>query len=262
MKKKKEKIYFNDQWDGMTDHLEKFIENGEQEELHQFRVQVKKLRAMLELLDTNSVKHPLKKDFKPVRKIFKRCGEIRSAFINLQYGQRFEFKNEDFFMNHLYEIEKGTNEVKKLGKQYLKIIKSAHDDIGGDLQHVSDKEIVEFYKAKLYNIGSFLENLQFNDELHDTRKQIKTLMYNRKIAQNALDGKLQISNDYLNKLQTLIGDWHDNVLALELFSSAGINSKSIITKINNQNTHLKRSIAALAHDFERKAIVTQQLGMH
>src|ERR1700761_930882 len=262
MKKKKEKIYFNDQWDEMTAHLKKFIENGEQEELHQFRVQVKKLRAMLELLDTNSAKHPLQKDFKPVRKIFKRCGEIREAFIHLQYGQRFHFKNEDFFMNHLYEIEKGTNEVKELGKQYLKTIKSAHDDIGGDLQHVGNKDIVEFYKARLYAIGSFLGNLQFNDELHTARKQIKTLMYNRKIAQNALDGKLQISNDYLDKLQTLIGDWHDNVLALELFSSTGFNSKPIITKIKSQNTRLKRSITALAHDFERKAIVTQQLSMH
>jgi CHAD domain-containing protein len=262
MKKKKERIYFNDQWDEMTDHLKKFIEHGEQEELHLFRVQVKKLRAMLELLDINSAKHPLQKDFKPVRKIFKRCGEIRNAFINLQYGQRFQFKNEDFFMNHLYEIEKGTTEVKEVGKQYLKIIKLAHDDIGSDLQHVGNKDIVAFYNAKLYNIGSFLENLQFNDELHAVRKQIKTLMYNRKIAQNALDGKLQISNDYLDKLQTLIGNWHDNVLALELFTSAGFNSKPIITKIKNQNTHLKRSITALAHDFQRKVILAQQLSMH
>ena len=262
MKKRKEKIYFNDQWDEMTIHLKKFIENGEQEELHLFRVQVKKLRAMLELLDINSAKHSLQKDFKPVRKIFKRCGEIRNAFINLQYGQRFEFKNEDFFMNHLYEIEKGTNEVKELGKQYLKIIKSAHDDIGNDLQHVGNKDIVEFYKAKLYHIGSFLENLQFNDELHATRKQIKTLMYNRKIAQQALDGKLKISNDYLDKLQTLIGDWHDNALALELFSSSGFHSKPVISKIKSQNTRLKRSIMTLARDFEQKAILAQQVNMH
>lgn len=262
MKKKKEKIYFNDQWNEMTDHLKKFIEHGEQEELHLFRVQVKKLRAMLELLNPSSTKHPLLKDFKPVRKIFKRCGEIRNAFINLQYGQRFQFKNEDFFMSHLYEIEKGTNEVKELGKEYLKVIRSAHDDISDDLQHVGNHDIVEFYKTRLYNIGSFLENLQFNDELHATRKQIKTLMYNRKIAQNALEGKLQISNDYLDKLQTLIGDWHDNVLAMELFSSTGFNSKPIITKIKSQNTRLKRSITLLAHDFKRKAILTQQLNMH
>ncbi|HTD40894.1 MAG TPA: CHAD domain-containing protein [Mucilaginibacter sp.] len=262
MKKKKEKIYFNDQWYEMTAHLKTFIENGDQEELHLFRVQVKKLRAMLELLDTNSIKHPLSKDFKPVKKIFKHCGEIRNAFINLQYGQRFQFKNEDFFMNHLHEIEKGTNEVKELGKQYLKIIKDVYSDIGDDLESVNNRAIVQFYKTRLYNIAASLENLQFNDELHATRKQIKTLLYNRKIAHDALDGKLQISNDYLDKLQALIGDWHDNMLALELFSSAGFNSKPVISKIKSQNTRLKRSITALAHDFERKATLAGQLSMH
>ncbi|MBV8390438.1 MAG: CHAD domain-containing protein [Mucilaginibacter sp.] len=262
MKKKKEKLYFNDQWEEMTTRLKTFIENGDQEELHLFRVQVKKLRAMLELLDTNSTKHPLQKDFKPVRKIFKRCGEIRNAFINLQYGQRFQFKNEDFFMNHLYKIEKGTQEVQELGKIYLKTIKAVYNEIGDDLEPVDNKDIVQFYKTKLYIIASSLENLQFTEELHATRKHIKTLIYNRKIAYNALDGKLQISNDYLDKLQTQIGEWHDNVLALELFASAGFNSKPVLTKIKNQNTRLKRSITALAHDFERKAILTQQLSMH
>ena len=246
----------------MTAHLKAFIENGDQEELHLFRVQVKKLRAMLELLDTSSANHPLSKDFKPVRKIFKRFGEIRSAFINLQFGQRFQFKNEDFFINHLYEIEKGTNEAKELGKQYLKTVKAAYDDIADGLESVDNRAIVLFYKTKLYNIAASLENLEFNDELHATRKQIKTLIYNRKIAHDALEDKLLISNDYLDKLQALIGDWHDNVLALELFSSAGFSSKPVITRIKSQNTRLKRSITALAHDFQRKAILAGRLTTH
>jgi len=49
---------------------------------------------------------------------------------------------------------------------------------------------------------------------------------------------------------------------MELFSSAGFNSKPVITKIKSQNTRLKRSITALAHDFERKVMLTQQLTMH
>ena len=217
---------------------------------------------MLELLDANSIKHSLSKDFKPVRKIFKRCGEIRNAFINLQYGQRFQFKNEDFFIDHLNQIEKGTNEVKDLGKHYLKIVKAAYNDIGGDLESVSDRAIVQFYKTKLYHIAASLQTLQFNEELHATRKEIKTLIYNRKIAHDALEGKLQISNDYLDKLQALIGEWHDNMLALELFSSAGFNSKPVITRIKSQNTRLKRSITALAHDFQRKAILAGRLTTH
>src|ERR1700749_3382634 len=134
MRKKVERVYFNDQWDLMQTHFKAFIKTDEQEELHSFRVQVKKLRAMLELLDTNSSGSHLSKDFKPVKKIFKHCGDIRSAYINLQFGVQYKFNNEEFLMNQLYAIESGTNEVKELGSNYLKTIKAAHNEIEDDLK--------------------------------------------------------------------------------------------------------------------------------
>jgi CHAD domain-containing protein len=255
MKKKDEKAYFNDQWQLMLTHFKAFIKTDEQENLHQFRVQVKKLRAMLELLDIDSSKPHLSKDFKPVKRIFKHCGDIRNAYINLEFGVRYQFKNEEFLVNQLYAIENGINEIKTLGRKYLKTIKESHNEIADDLRPVDNKAIVEFYKTRLEEIAIALDKLQFNDELHNTRKQIKTLVYNRKIAHKALDGKLQINNDYLDKLQDLIGNWHDNILALELFSSAESNYKPVITKIKRQNTRLKRSIAVLVQDFEKKAIL-------
>jgi CHAD domain-containing protein len=255
MKKKAEKFYFNDQWEQMLLHFKAFIKTGNQEELHLFRVQVKKLRAMLELLDADSSKHHLVKDFKPVRTIFKHCGDIRNAYINLQLGVRYQFKNEEFLLGQLYEIEKGTNEVKEQGKKYLKLIKTAHGAISDDLKEVDNKKIVEFYSANLNQIALALNNLQFNEELHIVRKQIKTLVYNRKIAYKALEGKLEISNEYLDKLQDLIGNWHDNILALELFSAAELNYKPVITKIKRKNTRFKRSIAVLVQGFENKAIL-------
>jgi CHAD domain-containing protein len=259
MKKKDEKAHFNDQWEQMLTHFKAFIKTDDQEELHLFRVQVKKLRAMLELLDADSPKHYLSKDFKPVRKIFKHCGEIRNAYIHLQLGVRYQFKNEEFLMGQLHEIEKGTSEVKELGRKYLKTIKIANDKIDDDLKSVDNDVIVKFYKTKLVQISAALANLQFNDELHNARKQIKTLIYNRKIARNALEGKLEIDNNYLDKLQGRIGDWHDNVLALELFSAPELNYKPVITKIKRQNTRLKRSIAVLVQEFEKKAILTETL---
>jgi len=104
-----------------------------------------------------------------------------------------------------------------------------------------------------------LSNLQFSEDLHNARKQIKILLYNRKIARTALEGgKLNISDEYLDKLQGLIGDWHDNILALQLFSTPELNHKPIITKIKRQDTRFKRSITALAHDFEKKAVITEK----
>ncbi len=259
MKKKDEKAYFSDQWEQMLTHFKAFINTDDQEELHLFRVQVKKLRAMLELLDADSTKHYLSKDFKPVRKIFRHLGEIRNAYIHLQLGVRYQFKNEEFLMGQLHEIEKGTSEVKELGRKYLKTIKIANDKIDDDLKSVDNDVIVEFYKTKLFEISAAFGNLQFNDELHNARKQIKILIYNRKIARKALEGKLEIDNNYLDKLQSRIGDWHDNVLALELFSAPELNYRPVITKIKRQNTRLKRSIAVLVQEFEKKAILAETL---
>lgn len=256
MKKKDERAYFDDQWDLMQTHFKNFIRTDEQEELHQFRVQVKKLRAMLELLDSDSSGHRLSKDFKPVKKIFQHCGDIRSAYINLQFGVQYKFNNEEFLINQLYAIESGIREVKELGRNYLKTIKATHEEISDDLKAVSNNAIIEFYRSKLDQVTEGLNKLQFNDDLHNTRKQIKTLMYNRKIAHKALDGKLQINNAYLDKIQALIGDWHDNILALELFSSSELNNKQIVAMIKKQDTRLKRSIAVLVQNFEKKAILT------
>ncbi|MDB5024997.1 MAG: hypothetical protein JWP78_2752 [Mucilaginibacter sp.] len=259
MKKKDEKAYFNDHWEQMLTHFKAFIKTDDQEDLHLFRVQVKKMRAMLELLDADSSKHHLSQDFKPVRKIFKHCGEIRTAYIHLQLGIHYQFKNEEFLMGQLHEIEKGTSEVKQLERKYLKTIKIANNKIDDDLKSVDNDVILKFYKAKLVQISVVLANLQFNDELHNARKQIKILMYNRKIARKALEGRLEIDNNYLDKLQGRIGDWHDNVLALELFSAPELNYSPVITKIKRQNTRLKRSIAVLAQDFEKKATLTEAL---
>jgi CHAD domain-containing protein len=141
----------------------------------------------------------------------------------------------------------------------LKAIKVAHNDIADDLKPIRNKDIVAFYKTKLDQITGMLSNLQFGDDLHDARKQIKVLVYNRKVARSALeDKKMNLSDEYLDKLQGLIGEWHDNILALQLFSTVELNHKSIITKIKRQDTRFKRTIAALAHDFEKKAVVTEK----
>jgi CHAD domain-containing protein len=253
MKKKTEKVHFKEQWDEMESHLKSFIAKGDQEELHLFRVQVKKLTAMLTLLDASSSKHQLLKDFKPVKLIFKHCGNIRNAYINLQLGVRYKLANEEFVMAQLYNIEKGTNDFQQQAKKYLKIIKTAHSVLVDDLKSIDNDLILEFYKTKMEQIAVTLNDLEFDETLHNCRKQIKILMYNRKIAQKALIGKLEVNNDYLDKLQGNIGDWHDNVLAIELFSTPEANDKAVVTKIKRQNTRLKKSIAILTLDFRNKA---------
>jgi CHAD domain-containing protein len=261
MKKKIEKAYFDEQWEGMTTHLKAFIGTSDQEELHLFRVQVKKIRAMLTLLDFASPKHQLSRGFKPIKKIFKHCGIIRNAHINLQLGARYNLYNEQFINSQQDIIENGLLEFKMQSEKYLKVVKSSYNDLRSGIRHIDNDSINEFYKRYLERALDALSPLQFNEELHICRMQIKTLMYNRKMAFKALEGKLPVNTAYLDKLQDNIGNWHDNVLAIELFSTPELRDELVITEIKKQNTRLKRAIATLARDFEKKVILDDKATM-
>ncbi|MBS1528681.1 MAG: CHAD domain-containing protein [Bacteroidetes bacterium] len=253
MKRKAEKAYFNELWDEMESSLGGFLHNGEQEKLHRFRVQVKKLRALLLLLDTALGDKILSKGFKPVRKIFKQGGVIREAYINIQLSSHYDLKNDEFIQEQVDGMEKAIIEFRDNGKKHLKTIKEVHGELEHKLQGIDDEQVSEFYKQQLEQIALALSSNQFGDDLHDCRKRIKTLVYNRKVAGEALEGNLDLNSDYLDKLQGQIGEWHDTILAIQLFSSPQINAKPVVMRIKRQHTRLQTSIRRLSADFWKRA---------
>ncbi len=253
MNKKDETKYLAKEWKAMNSHLKVFLESGDQEELHRFRVQIKKVRAMLSLFENTSKQQHLLKDFKPVRKIFKYAGQIRDAYTNLQLGERYQLKNEVFESSQQKIIEEGTLEFKQHGKKHLKHIKSVYKQLKKQLSKAHNKAIAEYYKKQLQEISGNLTVSGFNEDMHTNRKLIKILVYNHKLANKALNGSVPFNVAYLDKLQGAIGEWHDNVIAAELFSTPELNDKPTVTKINRKNVSVKRSITLLADDFLNKA---------
>ena len=258
MKKKEEAKYLDKEWVEMNAHLKAFLELGDQEELHKFRVQIKKLKAMLSLFENTSRQHGLLKNFKPVREIFKYAGQIRDAYTNLQLSKRYDLKNELFETGQQRIIEEGTNDFRLNGEKYLKNIKETRKRLKKQLPKVDDDLIAEYYKKQLERIAGNLATTVFSEEMHDNRKLIKILVYNHKLAGKALNGSFHFNIEYLNKLQNSIGEWHDNVIAAQMFSSPEINDKPVVTKINRKNVSVKRNITALAGDFLKKATAVEE----
>jgi CHAD domain-containing protein len=253
MKKKEEAKYLEKEWKDLDTHLKAFLESGDQEELHQFRVQTKKLRAMLNLLEHASRRHGLLKEFKPVRKMFKYAGDIRDAHTNLELSSRYALKNDSFEARQQQIIEEGTNEFREQAKKYTKKIRDAYKNLKKQLPHIDDSAIAEFYKKQLEQIADNLETPRFTEDMHTNRKLIKILVYNRKLAGEALNGSLTFNLAYLDQLQNSLGEWHDNIVAAELFSSAEVNDKQVSTLIKKKNNNVKRRIRTLANDFMKKA---------
>ena len=253
MKKKEEAKYLDKEWEQMNAHLKQFLETGNQEDLHKFRVQIKKLKALIVLFEGTSRHTGLMKHFKEVKKIFRSAGNIRDAYINLQLGEKYELKNEAFEQGQQKIIEAGTHEFQHHGKKFIRTIKDAHRNLKKKLPKVHNNAIADYYQSLLEEISVNFTVSGFTEDMHTNRKLIKILVYNHKIADKALHGSLPFNTEYLDKLQDAIGTWHDNLIASELFSSPELNDKPVATKINRMNAGVKRTITAMADDFLKKA---------
>lgn len=257
MKVKTQERYLDKEWIEMGARLKAFMETGDQEQLHKFRVQVKKLRAMLLLFQTASEQPSLLKDFKPVKKIFRRAGIIRDAHIRLGLAEHFNLKNERFETSQRQIIAGGIKEFADTGDLFLKELKAVHRKMNDALRRIENDRIVEFYEGVLEKISEGFNAISFGEEMHTNRKLIKLLIYNYKVAAEALEGKLTIAIDYLDRLQEAIGKWHDNLIAEELFSTPELSDKSVINKLKKANAALKRNIKKMAKDFLEKATKLQ-----
>lgn len=255
MKVKTEERYLDKEWIEMGARMKAFLESGDQEQLHKFRVQVKKLRAMLVLFENTSNKQGLIKHFKPVKKIFKYAGVIRDAHIRLQLSERHNLKNEFFETGQQQIIADGTREFLNNGTLFFRDIKTSHKKIGKQLRKIDNERVRVFYEEQLEKIAAVFAVLSFDETLHAARKLLKILIYNHKIAAEALEGKIALDMSYLDKLQEAIGKWHDNLLAEELFSTPWLIDKPLVTKIKRVNAGIKRNIGQLANGFPQKAVI-------
>jgi CHAD domain-containing protein len=258
MKKKEELKYFDKEWDEMNAHFNVFVKSGDQEALHKFRVQIKKLKAMLILFESTSKHNGLMKWFKPVKKIFKFAGQIRDAHTNLQLSEQYELKNELFQSGQQKIIEDGTNEFRLNSKKFIRSIKDAYKLLKKQLPVIGNNSIAGYYKKQLEQIAVNFAVSGFTEDMHTNRKLIKILIYNHKLADKALNGLLSLNIAYLDKLQENIGKWHDNIIAEQLFSSPELNDKPIVAKIKRINAKVKRTILSIADDFLNKATTIEK----
>lgn len=252
MKKKEAVRQMDKLWKKMKKPLKAFISGGEQEELHQFRVQVKKLKAMLQLYACEPGNQAVLKDFKPIKTVFKKAGEIRNAHINLKLGEKHQLNNEGFRHHQQQNLDHGSKAFKNKGCKYLKSIKKAHLVLQNNLGRLHNKTIRNFYHNKLVQLDDFFARITFNDELHEARKNIKLLIYNQKIAARAIQNKMQLDYGYLDDLQNCIGEWHDHNLAAETLSGIAEAEHPAVIDLRNSNNKLEKEILEKSNSFMKK----------
>ncbi|MBL4675583.1 MAG: CHAD domain-containing protein [Mucilaginibacter sp.] len=215
-----------------------FISSGEQKHLHRFRTGIKKLRALAALVEQAApVKH-LHDTLQPIKRTFRASSDIRDAHQYLQLAQE-EAVPEDLASKEK-QMKKDAKVFRSEKRKHVKRLDKAKGALIKKLQPVKNFELNRFYDRELLAIGLGLQSAENDEQLHDGRKRLKVLLYDLPLVRHVL--KLQISEDYLEQVQTALGDWHDNLLASEHFPA-----------LTRKTLEQRKDINALTADFYEKA---------
>ncbi|GAB2483288.1 CHAD domain-containing protein [Algoriphagus taiwanensis] len=175
---------------------------------HRFRVEIKKLKALLALLDHESADFSRKKVYAPIKKLYVQAGHVRELQVEkelihtqIQPGQLGNFflklqneiqqKRESFFATRtLKNRKKADRSLFKIGQEIEK------------LGTINRAEILQKSKEKIKNL--LKEGIESHNA-HELRIQLKLL----KNLQEILGMRPLPANGPEEELMKLLGDWHD-----------------------------------------------------
>lgn len=209
--------YFHQRTHNLFNQLHNFELNSDDISLHDLRVEMKKLKAIIKFLRSVYSKQKFKKPVHLLRAVFREAGEIRELQLIHQWLQR----------NSFAAIKKMYYPDENLQEMITEFLANAH-------AYKNDfKEIIETITPYVENTNIILAEQYYADlnaqletqcrkdlpisEWHELRKLIKLRIY----AYNWIEHENENDDplfSYLNKLQENIGLWHDLEIIKDSFS--------------------------------------------
>lgn len=200
--------YYSQRLKNVFNKLHDFDLNGDETSLHDFRVEMKKLRAVIKFLRTIYPKQKLKKAAQKVRAIFQEAGEIREYQLLQQWIAKNELASFDQHYLPQSKLLDITDEFRKRASYTKQVLKEMVEEVG---KHVdATKQILaEQYVVDLHaQIEKNINGQPGTVDWHELRKLIKQWMYAVNWIE-AEDNRTENDLSFYNKMQEAIGRWHD-----------------------------------------------------
>lgn len=206
-------------------YLEKARKTYQIEDVHQLRVNTKRIDAIYQLLENaTALSFSAQSHLKPVKDIFKSAGKLREGQVNLELLKLYEL-HPDPFMFYNVNLEKSQvktiRELKKAVKGFDKIAFDHTIKMVEDYCKQIDKiELIdkmdEYIQSKAKSIKKLLSKKQNPKNVHGIRKHLKAIdPVLSLLCVNHPERFNSISIESLKESAVYIGDWHDRVILLK-----------------------------------------------
>lgn len=203
--------YIDKQFSELIKDLQSYEDTRETELLHNIRVTIKKLKAIMILIGEYDDSFNTHKEYKPLRVIFRSAGDIREPEVLLKLllkygitssesdlGLEKDFVSIDEFMDY---IPMHVKTCERINKKMIDKIEN--------VDHQSIRSSIDKLEATLKK--SLATKIKFQS-IHKLRKHIKRLLYLSSIHDDLGSKKVK----FFEELQTLIGSIHDKQMLIVL----------------------------------------------
>jgi CHAD domain-containing protein len=243
--------YFMEQHSLCLKSLRAYNRKSDGETLHRFRVAIKKVKAILLMLGKLHDDFDFEKSYVPYKKIFKHAGAIREEVL---YRERIcgDTRNKRTKYSNAPLITRLNKKLLLASPSFLKREQHVLPIIQLNLQQLKSKRIFLYCKKLLKKTELEWRKANKHSEFHEFRKHLKQLLYcTHLVGQKEKDQMFSAKeHERIDKLQDLIGQWHDNKLLLNrilkgkvkvsthFLQSLQHETKELVKEVNNQGNKL------------------------
>lgn len=197
--------YFKQHFEEVLKLMPVVLETQGETAIHQMRVEIKKLHALVKLLGKTEPKSAIKEKFIPVRRLFKKIGTIRELQLEIKKIKDLFSDNYPQTPNLTDKLEKKKGKISSHHEKWEKMIQSSFQNFI-NFDYSIEIKLLQDYFRKLITAAN---NLMLQENFHEARKNIKSVLYLKALLKVPEQESTGIDFNYLNELQEKIGNWND-----------------------------------------------------
>ena len=253
--RKRQYNYLIKRWLLIRRHLMAYSASGSQESLHRIRVEVKKIKAFLQFAGSVGRSKDAPAQTRGLKKMFRRAGKIRDAGIHLQLMQQFHVPDAAFRAGEAQVIEQLSQAFREDSAYFDKSLRQTFRKLLGTLHPVRKRDVRDWLTGRLGAIAGIVAS-PGTDQLHQARKEVKSLMYFLGMLPGRLTRQSKINIPYLDQLQDAIGKWHDLDITVSLLTSRKLGGRKVVGRLEKARDRAGAAVCAMGAGFEKKASAT------
>jgi CHAD domain-containing protein len=213
--------YFAQRVKNLFNHLHDFDLNGDEVSLHDFRVEMKKLRAIIKFLRQVYAKQKLKKSAHLLRSIFEISGEIREYQILQQWLQKHGCNEIEQHYFPTDKLEVMLQQFRFNSEKYTSVLTGIIEDVSVFVQSTNEILPEQYFSEMNAKVEKLCRKNLSTSDWHELRKFIKQRIYSYNWFMHD-DENDDPAFAYYNRLQEQIGQWHDVETVKNIFSQKQI----------------------------------------